>query len=292
MDATRSLHHAAEQGDLAAVEALLRSDPYLVASREDYKLTSLHRAAMAGHAAVAKALLARSAEVDAKDYAGGTPLHAAAAQGHSEAAAVLLDAGANPNARDQEGHTPLHRAAEGGHAAVTALLLERGADPNVTGQFTGAPLHAAAERGFQGVVETLLDHGASANIRSRGSHTPFTPWHAAKRAGHGAIAAVLKDHGGNDRAAGPILIHSAAEHGYLGRLKVLLKQDPALINTRDVVYRRTPLHWAANNNHPEAAELLLAHGADPSLRDKAGHTPADRARAMGHAVLAERLEAD
>jgi ankyrin repeat protein len=289
MDTTRSLHKAVQDGDLATALRLLQDDPYLVGSREDYRLTPLHRAAMAGHADLTAALLDRSAQVDAKDYGGGTALHSAAAHGRGEAAALLLDRGADPDAADEEGHTPLHHAARAGHEAVAALLLERGADPNARGRFTGTPLHEAAARGHRDVVELLLAHGGLANARSGGSHEPFTPWHAARQAGQEAIAELLRDHGGSDKAALAISIHRAAEFGYLGRIKVLVKADPTAVASRDYLYRRTALHWAANNGHRAAAEFLLAHGADVGARDKAGETPLDRAEAMGHADLAELL---
>jgi cytohesin len=289
MDTTRTLHKAAQDGDLATALRLLQDDPYLVGSREDYKLTPLHRAAMGGHADIAAALLGRSAAVDARDYGGGTALHAAAAHGRSEAAAVLLGGGADPNAADEDGHTPLHFAARAGHVAAATVLLAKGADPNVRGKFTGTPLHEAAEHGHVGMTELLLANGGLANARSGGSHTPLTPWHAAKKAGHGPIAALLREHGGQDKAAQAITIHRAAEFGYLGRLRVLLAEDPALVSARDYLYRRTPLHFAANNGHRQAAELLLAKGADIEARDKKGDTALDRALAMGHPELTELL---
>jgi cytohesin len=289
MNDARTLHKAAEDGDLATVERLLRDDPYLVKSQAEYKLTALHRAAAAGHADLVKALLDYSAQVDARDYGGGTALHAAALRGHVDAAATLLDRGADPSAPDEEGLTPVHLAARNGHEAVAALLLARGADPNARGKFTGMPLHEAAERGHRGMVELLLARGGLANARSGGSHTAFTPWHAARQAGHGAIAELLCEHGGRDKAAQAISIHRAAEFGYLGRLNVLLKEDPAQVSSRDYLYRRTPLHFAADHGHRQAVELLLASGADVHAQDKNGDTPLDRAAAMGHPELVELL---
>jgi ankyrin repeat protein len=290
MDAVRQLYKAIEDGDLRTVTALLRANAYMVAERGEYDLTPLHRAAMAGHAEIVRRLLDHSAAPDARDYGGGAPLHWAAARGNRDAAAALLDGGADANARDLEQLTPLHRAAGEGREAVAALLLARGADPNARGQISGTPLHAAAEKGHGRMVELLLAHGALANARSGGSYAPWTPWDAARAAGHGAIAELLREHGGQDRGAAAIGVHRAAEHGYLGRLALLVDGDPALVASRDFLYRRTPLHWAAARGHQAAAELLLAHGADLAARDKSGRTPLELARAEGRQALADLLQ--
>jgi ankyrin repeat protein len=43
------------------------------------------------------------------------------------------------------------------------------------------------------------------------------------------------------------------------------------------------------NGQVEMVDLLLAHGADPALRDEKNLTAADHARERGHAVLAACL---
>ena len=53
---------------------------------------------------------------------------------------------------------------------------------------------------------------------------------------------------------------------------------------------QTALMWAAGFNHRETAELLLARGADPALRDDRGWTAAQQARANGHEAIAARLD--
>lgn len=39
----------------------------------------------------------------------------------------------------------------------------------------------------------------------------------------------------------------------------------------------TPLHNAARGNHADVVTLLLSHGADPTLRNRSGNTPAQEA---------------
>lgn len=288
---TKDLHEAARTGDADAVRAILAGDPYRVSVRKDDRTTPLHLAAAEGHAEVAELLLRASARPDARAYGGSTALHVAAEHGRLDVVRTLLDHGAAPSPMNEAGETPLHAAARTGHVEAAGLLLDRGADPNATSQCGGSPLHAAATAGQTAAAELLLRRGALANARSSAHAEPFTPWHAAREAGHAALAELLLHHGGPDPGSGPLDAHRSAERGYDARLELLLQQDPAVVSRRDVVGRRTPLHWAATSGRASIAELLLAQGADPKAKDKHGKTPADLAEAAGFAELAARLGA-
>jgi ankyrin repeat protein len=60
--------------------------------------------------------------------------------------------------------------------------------------------------------------------------------------------------------------------GDLTRANALLNADPGLIARRDEK-GETPLHWAAENNSKNVAELLITNGADVNAEDKYGNTP-------------------
>ena len=45
---------------------------------------------------------------------------------------------------------------------------------------------------------------------------------------------------------------------------------------------RTPLHYAAQSNNPEAVRLLLKNGADVELKDKDGDQPIHKAAEEGN----------
>ena len=283
------LHQAAISGDADAVSAILAEDPYRVTRRQEAKVTPLHLAAAEGHAEVVELLLRASAAPDAKDYGGSTPLHAAARGGHLETARALLAHDARPSPMNDAGDTPLHEAARGGHHEVARLLLDHAADPNARGQCGGTPLHVAAGAGQRDVAELLLRRGGLANARSSAHSKPWTPWNEAQAAGDAGMAELLLHHGGADKAAGPIDVHTAASRGYDGRLEVLLDGDPELMLSRDLLHRRTALHWAAASGRASIAEMLLARGADPHIKDKRGMTAADLAAEAGHPELARRL---
>ena len=67
----------------------------------------LHNAARNGHKEIVELLIAKGADVDAKDEDGWTPLHWAVVNGHEETVELLLANGSDVNAKDNDGETPL-----------------------------------------------------------------------------------------------------------------------------------------------------------------------------------------
>ena len=77
-----------------------------------------------GHKDFAELLLAKGADVNAKDTSGSTPLSMAAYAGNKDVAELLLAKGADINAKDKNGNTPLQNAASNGRTDVVDLLKE------------------------------------------------------------------------------------------------------------------------------------------------------------------------
>ena len=74
---------------------------------------------------IARLLLDRGADINARNGRGGTPLHSAT---RIEVIRVLLERGANVNGKDKQGRTPFKLAKERGHNEIMKLLLEHGAE--------------------------------------------------------------------------------------------------------------------------------------------------------------------
>ena len=183
-------------GDNDAVSRLLAVDPALAnATWETDRLieelthymyggdTALHAIAAAYRAALVPELLARGADVRARNRRGAEPLHYAA-DGYqdsplwnpsAQAATIeaLVTAGADPNALDKSGVAPLHRAVRTRCAAAVAALLDAGADPHLPNKSGSVALDLARRttgRGGSGkpaakeqqeeIVRVLSQYGA------------------------------------------------------------------------------------------------------------------------------------
>jgi uncharacterized protein len=126
------LFEACALGLADRVTAHLDRDGELLHAYSHDGWTALHLAAFFGHREVARLLLERGAEVNARSRnttfgRENTPLHAAAANRRTEVARLLIEAGADVNARDRSGLTPLALAA-GTHNDLLMLdLLDKGA---------------------------------------------------------------------------------------------------------------------------------------------------------------------
>jgi ankyrin repeat protein len=73
---------------------------------------------------VARLLLEKGADVNAKTHDGHTALQLAAAKGHETVARLLLEKGADVNAETHDGDTALRLAARKGHKTVARLLTQ------------------------------------------------------------------------------------------------------------------------------------------------------------------------
>ena len=121
------IHDMAARGDVAAAEALLKSNPALANARDAGSATPLHWAADKGGRAIAELLLANGADLNAAKKDGVTALHIASALGHKDVAELLLDKGADINCKDHLGRTPYALARQRNRAEIADMLVARGA---------------------------------------------------------------------------------------------------------------------------------------------------------------------
>lgn len=195
MSDSRAILDAAFWGDLPKLQGLLGQDSSLAnaASAGDHYetgVTPLHLAACGGHLAVAQALLAAGAAVNAMAR-DGSPLSVAVWEGKTALVALLLKQGATARASAPNGETALHAAAYKGSVETGRLLIAHGADVNcrtthgTTDMFITSPpvcgetpLHLAAAYGHREFIDLLLASGADRKIQD---HTGQTAVHWAAR---------------------------------------------------------------------------------------------------------------
>jgi len=225
-------------------------------------------------------LLDEGASLDARDRLGARPLSHAAKSGHLGMVDLLLARGAPIDARNLDGATALYFAAEGSHILIAQRLIERGADVNLVGHSGVSPLAAAAYAGNEAIVEALLAHGADPRTPDKTGKTPLI--YAAASARFDIVKRLLAQNIDvnaryrNDLtllmwASGP---DQAVPEPEAIKVVSYLVDAGAHIDDRDD-RGRTALMIAAEGGHAEIADLLLARGADPSLKDKTGKRAAD-----------------
>ena len=160
-----------------------------------------------------------------------------AANGDVEAVKRLVARDPGVVIKTSAGHNRslLWEAARGGHRELVEFLVRRGADVNAPGRYRNetlvlvSPYVLAKTRGYEELAEYFLAQGAAIDI-----------W-------------------------------SSAYLGDLDQVRELLEEQPQLLNAEhsaDRPWRVTPLHYAIAGGRREAAEFLIAKGADLGQRGR------------------------
>ncbi len=302
-------------------------------------LTPLLHAARQGHLEAVLALLDAGADIDQPSASDRTtPLLMAALNGQFDLALILLERGANPNLASTAGTTPLfatlertwaprasyahpieHQQQKATHLELLEALLSAGADPNVRlgkhlwyMEYTFGVLRAAGID-YQGATPFwraayALDVDAMRLLKAHGAdpETPTVKTPARRRRGDDSgftenLSGTFKKvahlfHLGNPAVpvGGPHIypIHAAAGVGYgqsfagnahryvpgnwVPAVKFLVEECGAAVDIRDA-NGYTALHHAASRGDNELVVYLVEKGADVKARSRKGQTTADMA---------------
>ncbi|MBO9496913.1 ankyrin repeat domain-containing protein [Thalassotalea sp. G20_0] len=264
---TTALTCAACWGRIDCLRKLLDMTDINVKKRKGAR--ALRLAALNGHTATLRELLANGIPVNEKNNDGDTALHLAALNGHSATLRELLTDDRikiKVNEKNKHGDTALHLAAKNGHTTTLSRVLLSDdrikIKVNEKNKHGDTALHLAAFNGHTATIRALLApdcflvHGILVNEKNNQGDTAL---HLAASRGHTATLRELLANGripvnekNND---GNTALHLAALNGHTATLWELMFD--ALANENR--------HFAAlvneKNDHGQTAYLLsIIHG--------------------------------
>jgi ankyrin repeat protein len=193
-----TIHEAAMSGDVAAVTRLLERDPSLIDAAGPGGGTPLAFAVAFGHLEAAKLLIAKGADVNAREARGISVFDIALWRGRTEACRLLLEKGADASRPGPAGMTPLHSTITSGSTDIMHMLIERKVALDVRDQFGNTPLLLAVREGADDAARALIAAGADVNAGS-----PLTgdgPLDVALERGDASLAEALRARGAKPRA--------------------------------------------------------------------------------------------
>jgi ankyrin repeat protein len=252
----------------------------------------LWEAVKRNHYEIAKYLISRKANIEARYNNNFTPLMVVA-QGIKKIkiAKLLLDNGAKINAVDLKGNTSLIIAVKRFHYSFVEYLLTRGADVNHKNNNHKTALMFAAQKsdGYK-IIKGLLRYGADVNAQTPKGETALlyaiqklvinsqrTEYTATLLINNGAHVNV------NDIYGSPILIKAIHIKNKKVAIEIVSKllEAGANVNKKSEVRRNlneTALMVAARMGKIDLVNLLLQNGADPNLKDIKGNNAINKAK--------------
>jgi len=157
---TETYFERVRRGDLEAVKLFFAAGMDVNQLDETGSMTALGYASSPERTPMARLLLAKGANVNAKFNYGSSPLHSAAASNNVELVKELISRGAEVNASLDNGVTPLMGASMHGHVKVVEELLAHGSEVNAADEERQTALIHAALGSHTETVKILLAHRA------------------------------------------------------------------------------------------------------------------------------------
>lgn len=300
--------------------------PEVLSEAEQQRLDrQLVEAAWQNDVALARRLIARGADVNAKDDSVQSAYLIATSEGYLDLLELTLRNGADVDSKDSFNGTGLIRAAERGHWDVVGRLVRAGIPLDHVNELGWTALHEAivlgdGSRRYVDTVRVLV--AAGADVRLRSQRDGVTPVDHARSKGYDTMANLLskaarsddlgaqdraaqgrgaedrdaedrdaqdrgaQERAGQDRAVDDRLLRSAVE-GDADRVALALRAG-ARLEARDSD-RRTPLLHAVTHDRLAVARLLVALGANPDAVDAQHDTPWLVTGVTGSVAMAEIL---
>ncbi|RNL78862.1 ankyrin repeat domain-containing protein [Nocardioides marmorisolisilvae] len=144
---------------------------------------------------------------------------------------------------------------------VALRLIAAGADVNVQDGIKDSVFLYAGAEGYAAVVEAALAHGADVRSTNRYGGTALIP---------------------------------ASEHAHVEVIRILIRAGVPIDHVNDLGWTALGEAVGLGNGdarHQEAVRLLLAAGADPSVRDRFGRSVLENAERLGQTAVARLVRA-
>ena len=225
----------------------------------------------------ARDLIARGADVNAKDNTVQSAYLISTSEGFLELLNLTLKHGADVDSKDSFNGTGLIRAADRGHADITGRLVQADIEINHINNLGWTALHEAiilgdGSRRYVDTVRVLVAAGADPRLPSQ--RDQVSPLEHATSKGHNEIAQVLRAALEADEPSKQVAnrrLLAAAERGDATAAALAIRAG-ANLETRDE-RGRTPLLLSASQDRLGVARLLVYLGADPDALDDQHDTP-------------------
>ena len=288
LDGRTPLHYAAAHRNSKCLRLLLkRVLPGKIDVADKEKKTALHWSVYYGNFEHVKLLLRENANFNLRDVKGNTLLHLAVTNSHQDSVRIvrlLLKLSKHFSyKKDGEGRTSLHLAvANENEALVKELSATVECRLDELDRLSRSALHYAVLRNNVNIVKILISNGASLY---KADDTGVTALHyAAKNNNPELVNCFLSEQKLEDIPdnQGRTALMWAASQGSKDVLDLMLK-NPSYFSVhacdKDGL---SALHFACIAGNDPCVKLLIAKGADVSLRDKLGQTPLFKACQQGH----------